>query len=388
MLEKASDVGHQAEDCGDQSDACTKMVSSVQLTLQSPMSATARLFPSKVTSPSPPQLDKGHRETDLVSDSTKSPILQPASYMTSVETSSAATSNKVDDQPLYSVPIKKVDDQPLYSVPIKKGHSRQKPVSGTAAASSLMSENFKPQVVDAQSRPSGIISDKSDRDFLSSFHPLPDEPPTNQKPSTAEFLHEEAVFEQRSKLPDTILKSSDTSPKSKDESESSLENKRELNNLINSNSNHEICERNSSDDTVDEFSPGSLKSDVSRGFESSETLLSVNNSESFDHNCDSGIQLDKPSDTDRPDLQDVKFADEEDESEMKDSGVFLKQVNILFSKNLSIILLLKIFNILKFSLKESSSAEKVECLETKPPAKVMVPEPMTADEAENLLSTR
>ena len=310
MLERVSDVAHQSEDLDNQSDAGRKMVSSVQLTLQSPLSATARLFPSKVTSQSPPQ---------LASDSVKrgeAPILPPVSFMTSVENSSIASPNKVDDQPLYSVPI-------------KKGHSRQKPVSGTAAASSLMSESFKPQIVDAQAR---STSDKSDRDFLSSFHPLPDELPANQEASTADFLREEVICEQRSKMSDASLKTLDTSPKNKDEKGLAVESRREVNNHFNSNLDHDVCERNLSDDNIDEFSPGSLKSDVSRGFESSETLLSVNNSEGndFDHNCDSGIQLDKISDLDRPDLQDVKFADDEDESEMKDSGVFLKQVHIQF----------------------------------------------------------
>ncbi|XP_052122674.1 serine-rich adhesin for platelets isoform X2 [Frankliniella occidentalis] len=351
LQDKVLDLDH-AESTDDQSDARKKMVSSVQLTLQSPLSATARLFPSSASAPISSQLPKVHKETDSILEQSKkgekmeTPIQPPSAFMSSVETPAPA-------------PLNAVDDQPLYSVPIKKGHSRQKPVSSAAAASTLMSESFKPQVVDAQTRSNSVANEKSDRDFFSSFHPLPAD--SKAKPTTAEFIYEEIGQEQ-------LHKSSDQSFKSIDEN-GIPKSKQDLYKLNDSHSNQEIhvkegmSRRGSSEDIIDEFSPGSLKSDVSRGFESSETLLSIGNSASegndFDHNCDSGIQLDKPG----PDLQDMKFADEEDESEMRDSGVFLKQ--------------------------EPPSIEKTVSNNVKPsPPKGVVPEPMTADEAENLLSTR
>ncbi|XP_034249433.1 uncharacterized protein LOC117650265 isoform X3 [Thrips palmi] len=336
-----------------ESDARRKMVSSVQLTLQSPLSATARLFPSAPASSILPHQKKGPKEMDSSSDNARkaveAPILPPSAFMSSGVTASA------------------VDDQPLYSVPIKKGHSRQKPVSSAAAASSLMSETFKPQVVEAQPRSTTFSDEKSDHEFLSSFNPLPADYQSKQK-SSIEFLHEERVHNQHSRLPDS-------SPRNSVGSDTSIPSsfKPDLSKPIDSNTNHEVSppggfgRRSSSAEVLDEFSPGSLKSDVSRGFESSETLLSIGNSASegndFDHNCDSGIQLDKVSDIDhRLDLQDVKFADDEDEAEMKDSGVFLKQ--------------------------ELPSVEKSGCLEAKSSPPKVVPETMTADEAENLLSTR
>ncbi|KAJ1529944.1 hypothetical protein ONE63_006672 [Megalurothrips usitatus] len=328
------------------------MVSSVQLTLQSPLSATARLFPTALPSMPSPALPQLSSESVRKADKVEAPILPPSAFMSGVETS-----------PSPPVTSNNVDDQPLYSVPIKKGHSRQKPVSSAAAASNLMSENFKPQVVDAQTRSTVMANDKNDRDFLSSFQPLPAEP-IARKAQCNEVVYAEINHDH--KRSDAHSKSADVCRKS--------ENKHDFIRQNDISSNQEIHvpsvlnRRSSSEDIIDEFSPGSLKSDVSRGFESSETLLSIGNSASegndFDHNCDSGIQLDKPNDIDqRPDLNDMKFADEEDEAEMKDSGVFLKQEPSCMEKSNS------------FEIKSSASP------------KAVVPEPMTADEAENLLST-
>lgn len=300
------------------------MVSSVQLTLQSPLSATARLFPSVSVPSVLPHPNKSHKEMDSASDNarkpTEAPLLPPSAFMSSAESCPPVTASTVDDQPLYSVPI-------------KKGHSRQKPVSSAAAASSLMSETFKPQVIEAQARSTAFSEEKTDREFLSSFHPLPTENQSKPKTSSIEFLHEERAHDQLSRQPDS-------SPRNSVGSETSIPSsfKPDFKKSVDSNTNHDISppggfgRRSSSAEVLDEFSPGSLKSDVSRGFESSETLLSIGNSASegndFDHNCDSGIQLDKVSDIDhRLDLQDMKFADDEDEAEMKDSGVFLKQAS-------------------------------------------------------------
>lgn len=312
----------EKENLDSESDARRKMVSSVQLTLQSPLSATARLFPSPAPASAPapapaPAPHRGQKEKEA-----EAPILPPSAFM-----SGTSTGTDLDTSPAGNV-----DDQPLYSVPIKKGkgHSRQKPVSSASAASNLMAESFKPQVVDAQAR--ATVTDK-DKDFMSSFQPLPPEPQPKPKPQSTEVLYAEINHDH--KRPHVDATSRPVDPPESDLLSS--RQKHDLNGQNDAGSYQEIHaqggleRRNSSEDIVDEFSPGSLKSDVSRGFESSETLLSIGNSGSegndFDHNCDSGIQLDKPNDMDqRPDLNDMKFADEEDEAEMKDSGVFLKQV--------------------------------------------------------------
>ena len=192
-----------------------------------------------------------------------------------------------------------LDDQPLYSVPIKKGHSRQKPVASAAAAHSLITEANKPQ--DSPKKPQDS----------------PKKPPCdNEKNSarlnsaTADFLKQEREHEHRNR---------------------EVNHEDCVNDLARCDSEVmspvELEVRSASTEVLDKCSPGSLRSDVSRGFESSETLLSTCNSASesqeLDHNCDSGIQLDKVGDQ-----HDIKFADEDDETEMKDSGVFLRQVGI------------------------------------------------------------
>lgn len=304
------------------------MVSSVQLTLQQPMSATARLFPSSITSSMPAHLNKGQKEVDSSLDNIskvdkfEAPILPPSAFLSNMESSSTPSANATDDQPLYSVPM-------------KKGHSRQKPVSSAAAASNLMSESFKPQVIDTHARSNFEVNENIDH--YSSIHSPLSDVQKQGRISSAELIYEEIGEDLVSKISDSNLKPAEGSIKD------SYDYQLEGNQVVSKNadaslskestsSQGRLAQGSSSEDILEEFSPGSLRSDVSRGFESTETLLSMGNSTSegndFDHNCDSGIQLDKTGDIEqRIDLRDMKFADEEDEAEMKDSGVFLKQVS-------------------------------------------------------------
>lgn len=303
------------------------MVSSVQLTLQQPMSATARLFPSSITSPMPPHLNKVQKEVDSSQeniskvDKFEAPILPPSAFLSNMESSSTPSANATDDQPLYSVPM-------------KKGHSRQKPVSSAAAASNLMSESFKPQVIDTHARSN--IGVNENIDHYSSIHSPLSDVQKQGKISSAELIYEEIGEDLVSKISDSNLRSAEASLK--DSHDHHLEGNQVGSKNTDTSLSKEstvqgrLAQGSSSEDIIEEFSPGSLRSDVSRGFESTETLLSMGNSTSegndFDHNCDSGIQLDKTGDIEqRIDLRDMKFADEEDEAEMKDSGVFLKQVS-------------------------------------------------------------